>query len=55
MSHLGISIALALTALTFLTLGCYCSYKASTKLRNIELDQTFKMANHEAVFMVPSL
>ncbi|WP_174517012.1 TomO hydrophobic C-terminal domain-containing protein [Wolbachia endosymbiont of Cardiocondyla obscurior] len=55
MSHLGISIALALTALTFLTLGCYCSYKASTTLRNIELDQTFKMANHEAVFMVPSL
>ncbi|WP_353285600.1 hypothetical protein [Wolbachia endosymbiont (group A) of Gastracanthus pulcherrimus] len=55
MSHLGISISLALTALTFLTLGCYCSYKASTTLRNIELDQTFKIANHEAVFMVPSL
>ncbi|WP_259348946.1 TomO hydrophobic C-terminal domain-containing protein [Wolbachia pipientis] len=55
MSHLGISIALALTALTFLTLGCYCSYKVNTTLRNIELDQTFKMANHEAVFMVPSL
>ncbi|BEP31616.1 MAG: hypothetical protein WBIAU1_10940 [Wolbachia endosymbiont of Drosophila biauraria] len=55
MSHLGISISLALTALTFLTLGCYCSYKASTTLRNIELDRTFKMADHEAVFMVPSL
>ncbi|WP_353272781.1 hypothetical protein [Wolbachia endosymbiont (group A) of Urophora cardui] len=55
MSHLGISISLALTALTFLALGCYCSYKASTTLRNIELDQTFKMADHEAVFMVPSL
>ncbi len=55
MSHLGISISLALTALTFLTLGCYCSYKVSTTLRNIELDRTFKMADHEAVFMVPSL
>ncbi len=54
-SHLGVSITLALTALTLLTLGCYCSYKASTTLRNIELDQTFKMADHEAVFMVPSL
>ncbi len=54
-SHLGVSITLAFTALTLLTLGCYCSYKASTTLRNIQLDQTFKMADHEAVFMFPSL
>lgn len=54
-TSLGISITLALAALTFFTLGCYCSYKASTTLRNIELDQTLKMANHEAVFTVPSL
>ncbi len=55
MSHLGVSITLALTALTFLTLGCYCSYKASTILSDIELDQTVKMADHEDVFMAPSL
>ncbi|WP_349967819.1 hypothetical protein [Wolbachia endosymbiont of Armadillidium arcangelii] len=55
MSHLGISIGLALAALTFLTLGCYCSYKASTILSNIKPYQTVKMVDHEAVFMAPSL
>lgn len=37
-SYLAICIALAVAALTFLTVGCYCSYKANTALSNVEVD-----------------
>ncbi|WP_338482376.1 hypothetical protein [Wolbachia endosymbiont (group A) of Ophion costatus] len=39
MSHLAICISLTVAALTFLAVGCYCLYKASTALSNIEVDQ----------------
>nr|WP_265025165.1 hypothetical protein [Wolbachia endosymbiont (group B) of Pammene fasciana] len=38
MFHLTICISLAVAALTFLAVGCYCSYKANTALSNVEID-----------------
>jgi len=37
MFHLAICITLAVAALTFLAVGCYCSYKANTALSNVEV------------------
>lgn len=39
MSHLAICISLTVAALTFLAVGCYCLYKASTALSNVQVDQ----------------
>ncbi|EEB55370.1 ankyrin repeat domain protein [Wolbachia endosymbiont of Culex quinquefasciatus JHB] len=38
MFHLTTCISLAVVALTFLAVGCYCSYKANTALSNVEID-----------------
>lgn len=38
MFHLAICISLAVASLTFLAVGCYCSYKANTALSNVEID-----------------
>ncbi|WP_264707500.1 lipase family protein [Wolbachia endosymbiont (group A) of Acrocera orbiculus] len=40
MFHLAMCISLAVAALTFLAVGCYCSYEANTALSNVEIDQT---------------
>ncbi|WP_265029691.1 TomO hydrophobic C-terminal domain-containing protein [Wolbachia endosymbiont (group A) of Philonthus cognatus] len=37
MFHLAICISLAVAALTFLAVGCYCLYKANTALSNVEV------------------
>ncbi|WP_264731891.1 ankyrin repeat domain-containing protein [Wolbachia endosymbiont (group A) of Sphaerophoria taeniata] len=37
MFHLAICITLAVAALTFLAVGCYCSHKANTALSNVEV------------------
>ncbi len=38
MIHLAICISLAVAALTFLAVGCYCAYKANTALSNVEIE-----------------
>ncbi len=38
MIHLAICISLAVAALTFLAVGCYCAYKANTALNNVEIE-----------------
>ncbi len=37
MFHLAVCITLSVTALTFLAVGCCCSYKANTALSNVEV------------------
>lgn len=39
MFHLAMCISLAVAALTFLAVGCYCSYKANTALSDVKIDQ----------------
>ncbi len=53
--YLAICISLAVAALTFLAVGCYCLYKASTIPSNTKPHRSVKMADLEAVLMVPSL
>ncbi|WP_040754533.1 lipase family protein [Wolbachia endosymbiont of Diaphorina citri] len=36
--HLAMCISLAVAALAFLTVGCYCSYKANTTFNNVEIE-----------------
>ncbi|MFP3021975.1 MAG: hypothetical protein ACEY3K_03210, partial [Wolbachia sp.] len=38
MLHLAMCISLAVAALTFLAVGCYCSYKANTALDNVKIE-----------------
>ncbi|WP_265023342.1 MULTISPECIES: TomO hydrophobic C-terminal domain-containing protein [unclassified Wolbachia] len=45
MFNLAICISLTVAALTFLAVWCYCSYKASTALSNIEVDQIGNCVN----------
>ncbi|WP_264704604.1 MULTISPECIES: ankyrin repeat domain-containing protein [unclassified Wolbachia] len=42
MFHSAVCIILSVAALTFLAVGCYCSYKANTALSNVETDQVLK-------------
>ncbi|WP_416597131.1 TomO hydrophobic C-terminal domain-containing protein [Wolbachia endosymbiont of Nasonia vitripennis] len=46
--NLAICIQLTVSALTFLAVGCYYSYKASTALSNIEVDQIGNCVNSAA-------
>ncbi|WP_458783134.1 TomO hydrophobic C-terminal domain-containing protein [Wolbachia pipientis] len=39
MSNLEICISLAVAAFVFLTIGCYCSYKASAVLSDVKSTQ----------------
>lgn len=47
--HLAICISLAVAALTFLAVGCYCSHKATTALSDIEVGQIVNDASHSVV------
>nr|WP_265017187.1 hypothetical protein [Wolbachia endosymbiont (group B) of Endotricha flammealis] len=38
MVHLAMCVSLAVAALTFLAVGCYCSYNANTALNNVEIE-----------------
>lgn len=44
MFHLAICISLAVAALTFLAVGCYCLYEANTALSNVEVDNDVNTA-----------
>ncbi|WP_353280568.1 lipase family protein [Wolbachia endosymbiont (group B) of Silvanus unidentatus] len=38
MVHLAMCVSLAVAALAFLAVGCYCSYKANTALNNVKIE-----------------
>ncbi|WP_458694699.1 TomO hydrophobic C-terminal domain-containing protein [Wolbachia endosymbiont of Anopheles demeilloni] len=43
--HLAMCISLAVAALAFLAVGCYCSYKANTALNNVKIENdSYRMA-----------
>ncbi|QDH18420.1 hypothetical protein wCauA_01845 [Wolbachia endosymbiont of Carposina sasakii] len=48
MFNLAICISLTVATLTFLAVGCYYSYKASTALSSVEVDQVENCINHTA-------
>ncbi|QUI60615.1 lipase [Wolbachia endosymbiont of Spodoptera picta] len=49
MVHLAMCVSLAVAALTFLAVGCYCSYNANTALNNVEVSQIGNDLSHSLV------